>query len=146
MASEAWQSASSSAPPKRGLANGRSSTCCCSTDFARSVSPYSEARALATVATRQVMVRRDGPPEVPPAEPSRDGQDPDPSVVSSALVGHALTGDDRLELESMCRQLAEHADQGVRDTAGLCLGNIGRRFGEHPNRKPLPDGARDEAS
>lgn len=64
-------------------------------------------------------------------EPSRDGlDDPDPFVVSTALVGHALTGDDRLELESMCRQLAEHADQGVRDTAGLCLGHIGRRFGE----------------
>ena len=64
-------------------------------------------------------------------EPSRDGlDDPDPFVVSSALVGHALTGDDRLELESMCRQLAEHADQGVRDTAGLCLGHIGRGFGE----------------
>jgi hypothetical protein len=63
-------------------------------------------------------------------EPSRDGlDDPDPFVVSSSLVGHALTGDDRLELESMCRRFAEHADQGVRDTAGLCLGHIGRRFG-----------------
>jgi hypothetical protein len=63
-------------------------------------------------------------------EPSRDDlDDPDPFVVSSSLVGHALTGDDRLELESMCRRFAEHSDQGVRDTAGLCLGHIGRRFG-----------------
>lgn len=63
-------------------------------------------------------------------EPSRDGlDDPDPFVVSSTLLGEALTGEDRLELESVCRRLAEHADQGVRDTAGLCLGHIGRRFG-----------------
>jgi hypothetical protein len=63
-------------------------------------------------------------------EPSRDGfDDADPFVVSSSLVGLALTGEDRLELESMCRRFAEHSDQGVRDTAGLCLGHIGRRFG-----------------
>lgn len=55
--------------------------------------------------------------------------DPDPLVVSSSLVGLSLTGDDRQELESLCRRFTEHSDQGVRDTAGLCLGHIGRRFG-----------------
>jgi hypothetical protein len=65
-------------------------------------------------------------------EPGSRGEgleDSDPAVVSTALVALALTGEDRLELESMCVRFAMHGDQGVRDTAGLCLGHIGRRFG-----------------
>jgi hypothetical protein len=53
----------------------------------------------------------------------------DPAVVSSALVHLALIRDDRAAIESMCWTAASHADQGVRDTAGLCLGHVGRRFG-----------------
>lgn len=63
--------------------------------------------------------------------PDRAGlESPDPVVVSSALVGFALHGDHRRELEFLCRRFATHVDQGVRDTAGLCIGHIGRRFGE----------------
>lgn len=52
-----------------------------------------------------------------------------PLEVSQGLVGLALSGDDRLALESLCWELAEHPDPGVRGTAGLCIGHIGRRFG-----------------
>lgn len=40
-----------------------------------------------------------------------------------------LSGSDRLELEELCWEFAEHPDAAVRGTAGLCNGHIGRRFG-----------------
>jgi hypothetical protein len=53
----------------------------------------------------------------------------DPVTISTALVSVSLNDDDGRWVEEQCWRLAEHADAGVRGTAGLCLGHVARRFG-----------------
>ncbi len=53
----------------------------------------------------------------------------DPVAISSVLVSVALNDADGPWIEEQCWRLADHPDAGVRGTAGLCLGHVGRRFG-----------------
>src|SRR3712207_2923395 len=53
----------------------------------------------------------------------------DVDEVQNALVAVALHEEDGRWIEEQCWRLANHPDVGVRGTAGLCLGHVGRRFG-----------------